>query len=438
MHIRAQRRHRHWPRILCAGLIAAVPAAVAVALHRPPAPPADRAGMPPAAAALHPAAAHLPATSQRSAADLAIRLQALLGQHSVLASDLMRGRIRGDDDFAQAANAALGSNTDEMSALVRQLFGDAAAKAFAPMWSGHIVALFQYAGALADHDDAARATARATLLRAEQQLGDFFAGASHGRLPQAAARAAVTEHVSHLTMQADAYAAGDYATSDRLYRECFQHTYDLGLTLDEALLPAADRATLRQPVWRLRSQLGKLLAEHAVLIEDVSRAAVTGTPDFAAAGQMINGNTQDLTAAIDTLFGAAAAKRFQSLWGSHVEQLVAYGAATAAKDPARQQRARDGLGAFERGMAPFLGTASGHRLGDPALASALAAHDQMLLRHADAYGAKDYTAAHDIAYRTYGHMFDLARTLADAFGATVAARVPRGGAQTGYGGMAGR
>src|SRR2546423_15035752 len=53
-----------------------------------------------------------------SAADLSMRLQALLGQHSVLAADMMRGRLRGDPDFAQAANAALGRNTDAMGDVV--------------------------------------------------------------------------------------------------------------------------------------------------------------------------------------------------------------------------------------------------------------------------------------------------------------------------------
>ena len=48
-------------------------------------------------------------------ADLALRLESLLGQHSMLAADMMRGRIRGNDDFAQAANSALGKNTDAMT-----------------------------------------------------------------------------------------------------------------------------------------------------------------------------------------------------------------------------------------------------------------------------------------------------------------------------------
>lgn len=371
-----------------------------------------------------------------TAADLAVRLEALLGEHSVLAADLMRSRIRGDDDFVQAANAALGKNTDAMTALIGQLFGAATAAKFGPMWSEHIVQLFAYAGALADQDDAARTAARGELTEYEKDLGAFFAGASHGRLSVAAADSAIVMHVGHLTMQADAYAAHDYPTADRIYREGYQHTYDLGGTLADALLPAADRATLRAPIWRLRSQLGKLLAEHAALVEDLTRAAVTNAPDFAASAQMINGNTADLAAAMDSLFGSATARRFQSLWASHVEQLVAYAGATATRDSGRQAQARSRLHDLEQQLAALLAAATGTRVAPPALAAALQGHDQMLMRHADAYAAKDYATAHDIAYQTYDDMFDLARQLADAFGATVAARLPRGGPQTGYGGLA--
>jgi hypothetical protein len=204
-----------------------------------------------------------------------------------------------------------------------------------------------------------------------------------------------------------------------------------------ALLPPKQAAALRTPTWRLRSQLGKLLAEHVVLVENVTRAAATNSPDFAAAGQIVNGNTRDLATAIDSLFGAAAAKDFQSLWANHVDQLVAYAAAVIAKDTARRDKARAELGDFERRMSKFLEAATGKRLTSDALAKALARHDEMLLRHADAFAAKDYTAAHDIAYQTYDHMFELARQLSDAFGATVAARLPVGGAKTGQGGLAG-
>ena len=73
----------------------------------------------------------------------------------------------------------------------------------------------------------------------------------------------------------------------------------------------------------------------------------------------------------------------------------------------------------------------------PDLAAALLELDDLLLRQVDAFAAKDYQQARELADRTYPQVFGLARNMADAFGATVAARLPRGGAETGAGGMAG-
>ncbi|MFI6077760.1 hypothetical protein ACIA5C_40150 [Actinoplanes sp. NPDC051343] len=426
-------KHGGSPRIwrwLCAGLVAALPIGTAVVLHEPDSPRA--------LGTFHDDSTVLiPAAQQNTAADLAVRLQAMLGQHSVLAADLMRSRIRGDDDFVQAANAALNKNTDDMSGLIGQLFGTPAAKSFSPLWSQHVVDLVTYAGALADHNDSARKSSDARLVVSENKLADFFSAASKGRLSKSDARSAVEMHVDHLTEQADAYAKKDYPAADKLYRAGFQHTYALGLALDDALLPKSDVAILQQPIWRLRSQLGELLAEHAVLIEDTTRAAASNTPDFSAAGDQMNGNTQDISAAIGTLFSASAGKQFQGMWASHVDALVSYGAATAAKDQTRQQAAKARLATFETQMSAFLAGATHNRLTKAQYAAALRDHDQMLMQHADAYAAKDYVKAHDVGYETYNHMFDLARTLADAFGESVAEKLPQGGAQTGYGGEAG-
>jgi hypothetical protein len=398
---------------------AAPPAAAAHADHQP-------------AAAVHAAAAPAPT----SAPDRALRLQALLGQHSILAADMMRGRIRGDDDFAQAADAALSKNTDDMTQLIGALFGPATATKFKPKWEEHVVELFAYAKGVADQDKEEQADARQELIEYEQELAAFFTSAAHGRLTTAAANAAMRMHVDHLLMQADAYAAKDYAKSDQIYRESYEHTYDLGAVISTALLPPKQAAQLREPMWRLRSALGKLLAEHVVVLEDANRAAVTNAPDFAAAGQLVNANTKDLATAIDTLFGAPAAQNFQSLWAGHVDQIIAYASAATAHDTGRQDQARAGLATFETQMATFLEGATGKRLAETTLAGALKQHDVALMQHADAYAAKDYTTAHDIAYQTYEHMSELARELANAFGSQVAARLPAGAPQTGYGGMA--
>jgi hypothetical protein len=378
------------------------------------------------------AAASAPVT----AGDATLQLEALLGQHSVLVADMMRGRLRGDPDFAQAANAALTKNTEALGGLIRALLGAAAQARFTSLWSVHVTALFNYARGLADHDTAVRRAAQSTLRGYESSLARFFAGAAHGRLPLASAESALRMHVNQLLHQADAYAAGDYAEANRAYRESYNHTYGLGKVLAAALLGPAKAAALDSPEWSLRSELARLLGEHVALVVAAMRSGVANLPDFAAAGAAVNGNTRDLAGAVDGLFGAAAAKQFQSLWADHVDALMAYTAGVVAKDAGRTGAALAKLGTFQRELAAFLGGATGRRLAVQALAKGLTGHDQMLVHQVDAFAAKDYQQAHDLAYSTYQQMSGLAGQLAEAFGATVASRMPQGGAQTGHGGMA--
>jgi hypothetical protein len=136
-----------------------------------------------------------------SPAQLGLELQSLLGQHVVLAADMMRGRLRDDPDLAQAANGALGENTTDLGALVAAAFGAPARRQFTPQWSGHVTALFNYARRLAEGDAAALA---ATLLppaaartlqqptwRLRSELGRLLG--EHVVLTVAAMRAAVSD-----------------------------------------------------------------------------------------------------------------------------------------------------------------------------------------------------------------------------------------------------
>jgi len=377
------------------------------------------------------------AAAPPSAADAALQLQVLLGHHTILAAELMRSRVRGDDEFTKAAAAAAQKNTQAIAGLVSSLFGSAAASQFTDLWSGHITALADYAGGLANHDAAARDGATARLQTFERTLAAFFSSASKGRLTSPAAQAAVLMHVQHLTQQADAYAAHDYATADRIYREGYTHSFALGKTLIAALVSPTEVAALNEPLWTLRSELSRLLGEHVVLIVAAMRSGLTNGPDFDAAAQAVNDNTRELTEAVDSMFGAAAAARFQSLWADHVDQLFVYTTGLVTHDAKRREGAVTRLGTFEAQFAAFLNVATAGRLPSATLAKALLAHDQMLLAQADALSAKQYQQADDGTYATYQHMTGLAEQLANAFGATVAAKLPVGGPHTGYGGAAG-
>jgi hypothetical protein len=371
-------------------------------------------------------------------ADAALRLEALVGEHSILAAEMMRARIRTDDDLTQAADAALGKNTQDLGAVLQPVIGADGVEQFQPLWSQHVSILFNYARGLATKDAAVTKDARQQLLRYEERLAQFFVAGSQGRLDRATAIAAVRMHVDLLLDGADAYAKGDRETSVRLYRESYAHSFGLGEALARALLPASVGTQLDEPGMRLRAALTKLLGEHVALVVATMRATVADTADQPSLAEAVNGNTQDLAGAIDALFGAAAAKGFQERWADHVDELMAYARAVAKQDTAGQDRARRNLQRFEQTFATFLDGATEHRLGQPALAQAFVMHDRMLLAQIDAYGAKDYAQAHELSYQTSDEMFTVSAQLATAIGSTVAERLPKGGSATGGGGMAGQ
>jgi hypothetical protein len=372
-----------------------------------------------------------------SIAEPGVRLEALLGQHSILAADMMRARIRQDADLAQSADSALGKNTAAMADLLQPVIGKAARDEFADRWAEHITELFNYARGLATDDDEVRREAHEELVEYEGDLAEFFAGQSQGRLDRAGALAAVQMHVDHLVEGADAYAAKDYATAAKLYRQSYAHSFEIGSALAHALLPAKVTKELDTPELRLRSALTQSLGEHVALVVAAMRSAVGEQSDFSAMGTALNGNTVDLTAAMDTLFGAAAAKGFQSRWSDHVDQLMAYTAATVKGDGAEQEQARETLRTFEQSLGTFLNTATENRLGQSALAQTYAMHDRMLMAEIDAYAAKNYQEAQDLSYQTYEEMFTVSALLAGAIGDTLGPRLPRGGSQTGGGALAG-
>ena len=98
---------RWWPAVvmscaLLAGCSGTAPSAPAPSAAPGAAPTvwADSSGMSGAMAAPGAPGALNP-TAGESPADKALQLEALLGQHSMLAADLMRGRIRGDDAWCE-------------------------------------------------------------------------------------------------------------------------------------------------------------------------------------------------------------------------------------------------------------------------------------------------------------------------------------------------
>jgi hypothetical protein len=376
------------------------------------------------------------AAVQDKGAAAGIRLQSLVAQHSVLVADMMRARIVRAPDLAQAADAALGRNTQALASLVDHLFGAAAGQQFADIWGGHIRYFYAYADALASKDTGALESARRNLATSEVKLGNFFAGASGGRLSKATAREAVAAHINHLLAQADAFAKGQYAMAGADYTMAYEHGYAMGGALASTLLPTTLAAQLQQPQWKLRAGMTNLLGEHVALVVAAMRAANGDAADFQALAKGLNDNTAKLGSAMDSLYGKAAADRFQSLWADHVDALMSYTSSKVKGDDAGTRAAQARLRTFEPALADFLAAATKSRLGAQVLAHAYNEHDQMLVGELSAYEAKDYNRAHQLSYQAYDQMFDVSGQLANAIGVTLGSKLPKGGSQTGGGGMA--
>ncbi len=374
------------------------------------------------------------ATKLSSPADLRIRLEQLLGHHSALTDRLSRARIRGDVDFAESADAALVSNTEDMQQVIGSVYGEEAAAEFGRVWATHIRDLATYAAAHRQGDRAEMRRARRGLDRYMRALSQFLAEATNGAASAGQLRAGLRRHADHLLEQADAFAGRDYQRAYAVARDGYRHTFAIGRQLAAAISQRNGGSLPRDfdsPQRQLQSTLGLLLGEHVQLAVDTMRAGVNGSGDFPVAGEALNGNTRELAGAVESVFGARAADRFLSLWSDHIDAFVAYTQAVAGEDEAAKQAARRRFGRFNDEFPDFWRTATGGRLSSPNLAREFVKHEKTLLRQIDVFAAGDFAAAQEMSFEGYEHMFSLAAGLAEAIGDTVSDRAPRGGAQTG-------
>lgn len=381
-----------------------------------------------------------PAASQGQAVELRIGLEELLGQDVFVGIRVARSRLRGDPDFTQAAVSALSRNSDDLTKLFGQAYGSARAQEFRQLWEAKQEGLVAYARAATQHDQAAKATARQQLDAFPGRIAQFLHDLTAGKIAAATISSRLRTHIDDLIRFTDAYAAGDYATAYRIERVDYERQSALGTIIAAGIEEDRDGhlpATFDSPLTRLRSALGELLGEHMQLVVDAMGAALRGGPEFKADAAQVNADTEQLAGAFGVLFGPQSGAKFTSVWGDHVDALVSYSGAVAAKDQKGKDQALAQLSAFERHLSAFLSTSTDGRLTAPALSDVLHMHDRDLVEQLDAYARGDYTTAYNVAYEGYQHMFAVAETLSAAIGPTIAARLPKGGVQTGGGGMAG-
>ena len=170
----------------------------------------------------------------------------------------------------------------------------------------------------------------------------------------------------------------------------------------------ATLSTSAQSVTRsdLRNTLNKLLGEHAIPAMNATNMGVTGSKSFPAAAKALDRNSVELSKAIGSIYGNAAAKTFldgKFQWRAHINFFVDYTVALAKKNKAGQNKAVANLTTYTKMHGAFLAGATG--LPKLAVQNDLLGHVLELKNQLDAYNAGNYTKAANLYRDAYAHMF---------------------------------
>ncbi len=195
---------------------------------------------------------------------------------------------------------------------------------------------------------------------------------------------------------------------------------DAGATNDATVSENSEMATegsgapaVESPAADLRLTLGRLLGEHALLATFATQKGFAGDKDFKAIAAALDQNSVDLSEAIGSVYGDAAAKKFldgKLLWRDHIGFFVDYTVGLAEKDLAMQRKAVGNLKGYIEAFSAFLSQATG--LPQGALRMSIHEHVMQLKGQIDAYSKGDYARAYRLAREAYAHMYETGDTLA--------------------------
>lgn len=164
----------------------------------------------------------------------------------------------------------------------------------------------------------------------------------------------------------------------------------------------------------LRTLLNNLEAQHVDLAAAATRAGFDGDASFAAAAGALGKNTDDLSAAVGSVYGEEAGVKFKEIWASHIGFFVDYTVAAKGGDQAGMDQAVSNLNGYVEAISTFLSGANPN-LPKDAVAQLVTEHVGLLKEAVDKHGAGDYAASYDAQARARTQITtQIADTLAGA------------------------
>jgi hypothetical protein len=145
----------------------------------------------------------------------------------------------------------------------------------------------------------------------------------------------------------------------------------------------------------LRVGLTALLQEHVYLAGyavDTAYVAGADSEEFKLAADALDGNSQDLAAAVGSLAGEEKQDAFLKLWRQHIGFFVDYAVATKTGDDAAAAQAQKSLNGYRQDAGAFFESVSGGELPKEAVAKNLKGHINTLSKAIDDLAAGNASA----------------------------------------------
>jgi hypothetical protein len=183
----------------------------------------------------HSMSGSMAATSATKAADLRTGLNALLGEHVMLAAAATNAALGGRQAEFEAAAGALDANSQDIARAIGSVYGPDAEKAFLPLWRRHIGFFVDYTVGVATRDRAKQDKAVSDLVGYTQDFGAFLSSANPN-LPKQVVADLVKTHVLTLKDVVDAQAAKDPVKANMALRAAYSHMHMIADPLAEAIV----------------------------------------------------------------------------------------------------------------------------------------------------------------------------------------------------------
>jgi uncharacterized protein YxeA len=325
----------------------------------------------------------------------------ILGEHALLAEIAMQKKYDGAADAKQAADT-LQKNTYDLTTAIASIYGEEAGQKFETIWSSHIQYLEDYVNATAAKDDAGRTKAYAALDSYRVYQASFFADANPN-LKQTDIEAGLAMHITDLLDAFNAYVKKDYTSAYKHIRESYVQMYATGDILATAIAKQFNDKYLQTTFDAssdLRSKLESLLGEHAILAVLSMQKGIAGSADYDQASAAWMQNSDDLAAAIASIYGKEAGASFLTIWNSQIGFFADYAKATAAKDETKRQSAVANLEDYRLKQKEYF-------------ANGLSEHIGHLLDASHAYAEGNYTEAYSDLRTAHAHMISTGEELAN-------------------------